>query len=84
MSPEEHELLKRSIALAEENNDMLRSIRSSMRLARFMTIVYWLIIIGISLGAYYFAKPYLEKAWNLYNSAQTNIAGVGKVLDSLK
>ncbi len=84
MTPEEHELLKRSIALAEENNDMLRSIRRSMRLGRLMTIIYWLVIIGISVGAYYFVQPYLQQLMGIYGGAQSNIDSVSKVLDTLK
>lgn len=77
-------MLKRSIALAEENNDMLRSIRRSMRLGRLMTIIYWLVIIGISVGAYYFVQPYLQQLMGIYGGAQSNIDSVSKVLDTLK
>ena len=73
MSPEEKELLRRSIALAEENNDILRSIQSSMRLARFMTFLYWLVIIGVSVGAFYYVKPYVKSASDFYNSAKTQV-----------
>ena len=84
MTPEEHELLKRSIVLAEENNDILRGIRSSMRLARFMTVLYWVIIIGISFGAYYFVQPYLQQLLGVYGGAKSNIDTVGKILDTIK
>ena len=77
-------MLERSLRLAEENNTILIKMRRGARLSQAMSYVYWLIIIGISVGAYYYAKPYLDKAINLYNSAQTNINGVGKILDSLK
>lgn len=60
MTPEEKELLKRTLALAEENNDMLRSMRRSMRIQRFMSIVYWVFIIGSAVGAYYLIQPYIE------------------------
>ena len=53
MPEDEKELLKRSVELAEENNDMLRAIRRSMRLARFISIMYWVFIIGSAVGAYY-------------------------------
>ena len=54
MSPEERELLKRSVELAEENNDILRSMRRSMRLARIMSIMYWVVIIGSAILAKYY------------------------------
>ena len=84
MSPEEHELLRRSIALSEENNDILRSIQSSMRLGRFMTFLYWLILIGISVGAYYYAEPYVEKAISVYKSAEVQLNNVNNAVNSVK
>jgi len=77
MSPEERELFKRSIALAEENNDILRSIQRSMRLARFMSILYWVFIIGSAVGAYYLIQPYIEQIMGIYGS------GVGSFNDLL-
>ncbi len=84
MTPEEKELFKRSIALSEENNDILRSIQSSMRLARFMTLLHWVVIIGLSLGAFYYIKPYLESAMTLYGGAKGQVNEVTNILNTLK
>jgi hypothetical protein len=84
MTPEEHELLRRSIALSEENNDILRGIQNSMRLGRFMTFLYWLILIGISVGAYYYAQPYIEKAINVYKAAQVQLDSLNNTVNSVK
>ena len=69
MSPEEKELFKRSIALAEENNDILRSIQRSMRMQRFMSLIYWVFIIGSAVGAYYLIQPYVDQLMGVYSSA---------------
>ncbi len=84
MTPEEHELLRRSIALAEENNDILRSLQRHMRLARFMSVLYWLIIIGISVGAWYFVQPYVDQAMSVYKAAQVQLNNVNGVMNSVK
>lgn len=76
MTPEERELLKRSIALSEENNDILRSMQRSMRFSRFMSILYWLFIIGSAIGAYYFVQPYIKAVTNAYGGASSNISGL--------
>ena len=73
MTPEERELFERSIALAEENNDILRSIQRSMRLARIMSIIYWLFIIGSAVGAYYLIQPYIEQLMGIYGGAKSGI-----------
>ena len=84
MSPEERELLHRSVALAEENHDILRSIQRSMRLAHLMTVLYWLFIIGAAFGAYYVAQPYIQKAINVYTGTKTNLESVSTFINSFK
>ncbi len=73
MTPEERELLRRSIALSEENNDILRGIQRSMRLSRLLSLVYWLFIIGSAVGAYYLVQPYIQAVTSAYGGASSNI-----------
>lgn len=68
MSPEEKALLKRSLELAEENNQMLRSMHRSMKFQRIMSIIYWVFIIGSAVGAYYLIQPYVESVIGAYSS----------------
>lgn len=91
MDQEEKDLLRRNLALNEENNDILRSLQRSMRFSRFMTIIYWLFIIGSFVGAYYLVQPYLDQATSLYNSAQSKLkqtsdvtVQAGGILENLK
>jgi hypothetical protein len=69
MSPEERELLNRSIALAEENNKILRSMKRSQQWASVMRAVYWIFIIGSAFGAYYFLQPYIDQLKDVYSGA---------------
>jgi hypothetical protein len=69
MSPEERELLEKSVALAEENHNILLSMRRSLRLARIMTLIYWLFIIGSAVGAFYLLQPYLNELLGVYTGA---------------
>jgi len=75
MNPEEKELLQRTVALSEENNDMLRKIQRSMRLGRAMTLIYWFFIIGSAVGAYYLVQPYIEQISSTYSGAKTTFDG---------
>ena len=85
MSPEEKELFKRSIQLAEENNDILRSMQRSMRLARFMTIIYWVFIIGSAVGAYYLIQPYIEAVSGAYGGAKSSFSdNIKNAMDNFK
>lgn len=70
MSPEERELLNRSVDLAEENNKMLHSMKRSMRISRIITSIYWIFIIGSAVGAYYFLQPYIDQLMEVYGNVQ--------------
>lgn len=85
MSPEEKEMLKRSVALAEENNNILRSMRRSMRLARAMSVLYWVFIIGSAVGAYYLIQPYIQAINEKYDVTKTSMTnGFSGLLDNFK
>ncbi len=73
MLPEERDLLMRSLKLAEENNEILRAIRRSMRLGRIMKIVYWVLIIGTAIGAFYFMQPYVDGLSDAYTGAKEEL-----------
>ncbi len=77
MSPEERELLNKSLTLAEENNKLLHSLVRGARIQRILMVVYWVFIIGSAVGAYYVIQPYLGELINIYSST-------GNVLNTLQ
>ena len=84
MTPEERELLRRSVALSEQNHDILKSIQRSMRLARFMTLVYWLFIIGTAVGAYYIIQPYIDQLMGIYGGTKDTLnVNLNSIIDNL-
>ncbi len=60
MDPEDKKLLEKVYELAEENNEMLRKIRSIQNRQFIFQIIRWVLIIGISIGAFYFLQPYVD------------------------
>lgn len=67
MDFEEKELIKKTFRLAEENNKILRKMRSSMRWGRAFRILYWIIIIGATVGAFYYIQPYIDQLMGVYS-----------------
>lgn len=67
MNQEEMDLLERTLEIAEENNKILKSMRRAGRLAMGFKIFYWMVIIGLGLGAYYFIEPYVKQFDNIYS-----------------
>jgi hypothetical protein len=60
MDPELKELLQTTLNTVEENNRMLRRMRRAQKVASFMRFLYWILIIGIAVGAFYFLQPYVD------------------------
>lgn len=63
MLPQERELLQKVATQVEENNRILRSLRSDARWAKFFGVVRWVIILGPIVWAYYVLSPH----WALIN-----------------
>lgn len=83
MDPESKKLLEETLALTQENNNMLHSMRRSQRIGNIMSFLYWVLIIGSAVGAYYFIQPYVDQAMNLYNGAKSNLDSVNSVIKKL-
>ncbi len=60
MTPEERSILAETRRLAEENNAMLRNIQRSQRASLAFKVIYWFVIVGLSVGAFWFIQPYVN------------------------
>jgi hypothetical protein len=84
MTPEEKELLKRIAENVEENNEMLHAIRRSMRWSSIMRWVYWILIIGASVGSLWIIQPYLNSLNDTYSNAQSSVSTLKDLVGSYK
>ncbi|KKP55986.1 MAG: hypothetical protein UR80_C0047G0005 [Parcubacteria group bacterium GW2011_GWB1_35_5] len=73
MNPEEKEILKKTLELSQENNNMLHSIRRGMFWGRVMRVIYWVVIIGVGIGVYYYIEPYLNGAIDAYGNVKGDL-----------
>jgi TRAP-type C4-dicarboxylate transport system permease small subunit len=62
--------IDRLIRLSEENNDKIRALHKSMVWGRIFRIVYWVIIIGLAIGAFYYLQPYIDSLTDAYGQIQ--------------
>jgi hypothetical protein len=81
MNPEEKEMLEEALELAEENNKILRKLQSSARWARFFRILYWAVIIGLSIWAYYYLQPLLQQLLEAYAGVKEGIDSLGNLIN---
>ena len=76
MTPEERQILLQTHRLAEENNTLLRKMHRAALLGHIFQIIYWTVIIGLSVGAYYFIQPYVDQVKGMYTGVQTDVMSV--------
>ncbi|MCX6755538.1 MAG: hypothetical protein NT068_03335 [Candidatus Nomurabacteria bacterium] len=84
MNPEEKQMLQEALTLSRDNNSILRTMRRNQRWASVMRVIYWVIIIGISYGAYVYTQPYLDKAATLFKSSQAQLDSLKGLSDKFK
>jgi len=64
MDQESKELLEKTYELAEDNNKMLRKVRSVQKRTALLQIIKTLFVVGVSIGAFYFLQPYVDSFQN--------------------
>lgn len=77
MDPESKKLLEDTFELTQENNKMLRKVRSFQKWGTFWSGLKILLIIGIALGSFYYLEPYYNKIVNFYSSISGTSQSVG-------
>lgn len=83
MDSEIKNLIEKNLALTEENNKLLRKMQRRARWGTITHIIYWIIILGITFGSYYYIQPYLNQALSAYSSLQKNVNGLNNGINNL-
>lgn len=73
MDSQEKQRLERVLELSEENNQILKRMLRGMRWGRLVRIIYWSIIIAVSVGAFYYIQPYWDALRDFYGGAQNTV-----------
>ena len=94
MTPEERQILIQTHRMVEENSKLLRKMHRAALFGRIFHIMYWVIIIGLSVGAYYFVQPYVEQVQDVYGGlkgdvenvrgAASQIGDIGKLIQGIR
>ncbi|MBI3019894.1 MAG: hypothetical protein HYY60_01020 [Parcubacteria group bacterium] len=62
--------------LVEDNHRMIKSMHRSMQIGRVFTALYWIAIIAIGFGAYYYVQPFIEPFISTGKTALQNVKDV--------
>ena len=83
MSQDTEELLQRVLELEQENNKMLRKLRSHARWSAIFSFVYWLIIVGSTAAAFYYIQPVLTQLLASYQALADSAKKAGTILPNI-
>jgi hypothetical protein len=76
MTPEERDMLEKTYNLVQENNQVLKKMKSSQRMGNIMRWFYWIFIIVLSVASFWLIQPYI-------NSLQGAVGGSSSLNDIL-
>jgi hypothetical protein len=80
MDIEDKKKIDRALALSEENNKILKTLLRNMRWGRLFKTVYWLVILGVSVGAFLHFQPYIDQFVQGFDSFQKAFSDVNGYL----
>ncbi|PIR46965.1 MAG: hypothetical protein COV07_01355 [Candidatus Vogelbacteria bacterium CG10_big_fil_rev_8_21_14_0_10_45_14] len=69
MTTEEKDVLTKTYALARENNEMLHSLKRSIRWGRVLRFIYWGFVIAGAIGAFVYIQPVVSSLLESYKNA---------------
>jgi hypothetical protein len=76
-------ILKEIQQMTEENNKILKKMNRKAFWASISSLMYWVVIIGASLGAYYYLEPYVDKFKETYQTVKAELSQVQNVTKTL-
>lgn len=81
MDPEIKSLLEENLKLSKENNELLVKVHRVQKWAQYSRLFYWVIILGITYGAFYYLQPYLDSLLNIYTGGVGTATNINSISD---
>jgi len=66
MDPEVKQLVEENLRLSKENNELLLKLYNIQKWSQMIRIGYYIVIVLIGIGAFYFIKPFLGDLFSAY------------------
>ena len=83
MEDSDRKLLEEVLKLSRENQRMIKRMYRSQWWSRVWKSLYWLIILGITFGSFYFLKPYIDTIMDLLGKTSSTLDAVQKATGTL-
>ncbi|MCX6731478.1 MAG: hypothetical protein NTX55_00600 [Candidatus Parcubacteria bacterium] len=63
-------LLQKNLETSQESLKILKKINRGRLVGNFFSFLKWVVIIGATVGAFYYLQPYIDKIPSLLNEIQ--------------
>ena len=73
LAEENNKLLLENLELSRQNSKKIKKIHAYMRRTFVAKITYWIIIILVAVGAFYFVQPHINRALEGYKNIQEQL-----------
>ena len=73
MENQNNDKLNKILELTEENNEILKRMRKAQKIQNIFRTIYWIILIGAALGAYYFLQPAISSVMTDYKTIKSGL-----------
>lgn len=71
---ENNRLLLENLELSKQNSKKIKKIHSYMRRTFFAKILYWIVIILVTVGAFYYIQPHVNRVLESYKNLTEQIS----------
>ncbi|MDQ5883396.1 MAG: hypothetical protein QG654_309 [Patescibacteria group bacterium] len=83
MDPDTQKMIRETLRLSRENNELLLKMYGAQKRARFWKFIKFLFLISLVILAYYYVSPYISQLQDSYTSIRASITELQDARDRL-
>ncbi len=83
MDPDTQKMLRETLRISRENNEMLHKMRGAQKRAAFWRFIKMLFSLSLLILTYYYLAPYVQSVKESYDSVRASISDIQDVRDKL-
>lgn len=83
MDPDTQKMLRETLRLSRDNNEMLHKMRGAQKRAAFWRFIKMLFSLSLLILTYYYLAPYVQSVKESYDSVRASISDIQDVRDKL-
>ena len=82
MIEENKKLLLKNLEVARDNQTKIKRIQSHIRRTMVIKTIYWVVIIIVTLSAFYLSRPYIKDAIEQYDSVREDLGKTSNIINN--